>query len=344
MTSTDLTILDDQTFWTERQVAALTQLGVDGATNADLAVFFHQSVRTGLDPFARQIYMIGRNSFDQRTNRWVTKQTIQTGIDGFRLIARRAADRGGVPYSISDITWCGTDGIWHDVWLGEGQPSAAKVTVYRNGQAFPAVALFSEYAGTKKDGGLTSMWLKGAMMLGKCVEALALRKAFPQDLSGLYTGDEIAAEEPPAIENGHAPKRGGVAGLRDAVAPKDEPVDADIVTEDPPQTGDAAEPATAGSEAGVPSPPLPAASPDQGSGKLTSDLIPPAGKQMKALHAALNEQGLGERDAGLEYLSEVVGRTLTTSKELTVAEASRCINLLNEVNQHPFPEPPEEPT
>jgi len=64
---------------------------------------------------------------------------------------------------------------------------------------------------------------------------------------------------------------------------------------------------------------------------------------MKALHAALNEQGLGDREAGLEYLSEVVGRSLTTSKELTVAEASRCIDLLKAVNEDPFGEPPEEP-
>ena len=335
MTSTDLTIQDEQTFWTERQVAALKQIGVEDATNADLAVFFHQSVRTGLDPFARQIYMIGRNSFDSRTKSWVTKQTIQTGIDGFRLIARRAADHAGVPYSISDILWCGPDAIWHDVWLGQGQPSAAKVTVYRDGQAFPAVALFSEYAGTKKDGGLTSMWAKGALMLGKCVEALALRKAFPQDLSGLYTGDEIAAEgAPPAIEQESAPRRVSAEEITRSRPKADEPVDADVV-EDTPQTGDVVAPAPTGSvEAVAAEPPLATASPD---------LIPPAGKQMKALHAALNEQGLGERDAGLEYLSEVVGRTLTTSKELTVAEASRCIDLLKAVNEDPFREPPEEP-
>lgn len=177
-----LAISNEQDFWTDKQRAALVQLGVTDATNGDLAVFFHQCQRTGLDPFARQIYMIGRKERGQ------IKQTIQTGIDGFRLIARRSGQLDGY----EDTLWCGADGQWVDVWLKSEQPAAAKVTVIRNGGRFPAVALFSEYAGTKFDGGLTKMWeTKGALMLAKCAEALALRKAFPQDLSGLYTSDEM---------------------------------------------------------------------------------------------------------------------------------------------------------
>jgi hypothetical protein len=71
--TSDLAIEADQSFWSDKQVAALRQLGVGDAGNADLAVFFHQAKRTGLDPFAKQIYMIGRWS------REGTKYTIQTG-------------------------------------------------------------------------------------------------------------------------------------------------------------------------------------------------------------------------------------------------------------------------
>ena len=182
-----LAITDEQDFFTDKQLAALRQLGVEDASNADLAVFFHHAQRTGLDPFARQIYMVGRWSKNG------TKQTIQTGIDGFRLVGRRAADARGETLEITDTEWCGQDGVWRDVWLSNEAPAAARVAIIRNGGRFPAVALFREYAQTKRDGNLTQMWAeKGALMIAKCAEALAWRKAFPQDLSGLYTADEMA--------------------------------------------------------------------------------------------------------------------------------------------------------
>jgi phage recombination protein Bet len=205
--STELTVRDDQQGWTEKQVAALRQLGVEGAGNADLAVFFHYAKRTQLDPFARQIYMISRNSFNPKTEKWETKWTIQTGIDGFRVIARRAADRSGIDYGYEPEQWCGQDGVWRDVWVGKNSPHAAKITVIRNGKPFTAVALFSEYAATRKVKGkngqpdtieLTGQWpTKPAVMIAKCAEALALRKAFPQDLSGLYSEEEMEQADNP---------------------------------------------------------------------------------------------------------------------------------------------------
>jgi phage recombination protein Bet len=205
--STELTVREDQQGWTDKQVAALRQLGVDGAGNADLAVFFHYAKRTGLDPFARQIYMISRNVFNQRAQCFETKWTIQTGIDGFRVIARRAADRSGIDYGYEPEQWCGEDGVWRDVWVGKNAPHAAKITVIRNGKPFTAVALFCEYAATKKVKGkngqpdtieLTGQWpTKPAVMIAKWAEALALRKAFPQDLSGLYSTEEMEQADNP---------------------------------------------------------------------------------------------------------------------------------------------------
>jgi phage recombination protein Bet len=198
MTS-ELAIRDDQQGWSPKQVAALTQLGVKDAAPGDLAVFFHQAVRSGLDPFAKQIYMIGRNSsrWDPETRQKIyeVKQTIQTAIDGFRLIARRAADKAHHTLAEPEILWCGYDGKWRDVWLNSEPPSAAKATVLRDGQPFVAVALYSEYVqvqGSGENAKPNSMWTRmPTNQLAKCAEALALRKAFPQDLSGMYIDDEM---------------------------------------------------------------------------------------------------------------------------------------------------------
>lgn len=194
MTSTDLThrrptgalaITEEQTEFTPTQRAALAQIGVEDASDGDLQVFLTYAQRTGLDPWARQLYMIGRWS---KTG---TKYTIQASIDGLRIVAQRSGEYAGQV----GPEWCGPDGVWRDVWLSDTPPSAARVGVLRRGWAQPqyAVAIFREYSGTTRDGNLTQMWQeKPAVMIAKCAEALALRKAFPHDLSGIYTADEMS--------------------------------------------------------------------------------------------------------------------------------------------------------
>lgn len=190
--SSELTIKQDQENWTQRQIAALKQLGVsNNVTNADLDIFLAQSKRTGLDPFSKQIYMIGRRQKIGNTDQYEIKQTIQVGIDGLRAIAHRVAQQCHEVFSMSDTLWADNNGAWHDVWLAPTPPAAAKVSVKRGGGVFSAVALFKEYAPMYK-GKLSGMWAsKPALMIAKCAEALALRKAFPTDMSGIYTDDEM---------------------------------------------------------------------------------------------------------------------------------------------------------
>lgn len=174
-----LEVKSNQEFWDEKQIAALKQIGLDNAPKGELGVFLHYCQRTGLDPFARQIYMIARGG----------KYTIQASIDGLRIVAQRSGKYGGQ----TPTFWCGQDGVWKDVWLESTPPTAAKVGVYVLGNEHPtwAVAKFESYS-VSYSGKLSGLWAKMPdLMIAKCAEALALRKAFPQDLSGVYTSEEM---------------------------------------------------------------------------------------------------------------------------------------------------------
>lgn len=188
--STSLAITNEQTYWSPQQLSALKSLGLAQADAGDLAFFFHQAQRTGLDPFARQIYMINRGG------RW----GIQTSIDGFRIIAQRSGQYAGqtAPY------WCGDDGVWKDVWLSNTPPTAAKIGVYRSNFAEPtwAIARWESYAVSNNP-----IWKKMPdVMLAKCAESLALRKAFPNDLSGIYTDEEMSQVDV-VVEDKPKPKK-----------------------------------------------------------------------------------------------------------------------------------------
>jgi phage recombination protein Bet len=167
--------------WTPEQTQLISTTIAPGCSTDELRLFAYACQRTGLDPFSKQIYAIKRGG----------KMTISSGIDGLRSIAERTGQLDG-----SATEWCGPDGVWVDVWLDSKPPAAAKTILHRKGASHPfvGVARFADYNAGQ------GLWSKmPAAMIAKCSEALALRKAFPADLSGVYSTDEMEAVEPVTV-------------------------------------------------------------------------------------------------------------------------------------------------
>jgi phage recombination protein Bet len=165
-----------------------------GASDGQLALFIQVCRQTGLNPFARQIYAVFRN--EKSGDKWESKMTIQTSIDGYRLLAQRSGEYAG-----QEGPWWYDDRKkeWVDLWLEDYPPAAGKVGVMRKGFVQPiyAVARFKTYVAMYKNKSTqawepTPMWVKmPEVMIAKVAESLALRRAFPAELSGIYTDAEM---------------------------------------------------------------------------------------------------------------------------------------------------------
>jgi phage recombination protein Bet len=321
---TALARLDDE----KRELLARTLCA--GASRDEMDLFFSVCDRTGLDPFARQIYAVKR--WDSRSRREVMQT--QVSIDGFRLVAQRSGEYAGQ----TAVAYCGTDGKWVDVWLHDEPPAAARVGVYRKGfvEAVTSVALFREYAQRNKEGGLTAMWGKmPTVMIAKCAEALALRKAFPAELSGLYTAEEMAQQDnPPA-----APAVPAVAAL-----PAPAPAEAATMPQDAPVAEDAPKPARkrkAAQEAPAPVPAAPAPAdsyPEEYEGLfLIQRVVRRPGKPI-AVQAA-GEHGTAWIATTVAEYADLCEQAIDSELRLDIARVGGALTIMRVIRTAPAPAP-----
>lgn len=298
-----------QEMFDDRQTAALAVLGVKDATKADLAVYFHVCQQTGLDPFLKQIYLIARQ--EKVRDQWVTKQTIQVGIDGFRVIRDRAAKREGIEVEYSRTIWYDSGGGEHKVWLRAEPPAGCEMTVYKDGRPYPAVLTFAEYVQTNRDGKPTGKWRDApAHQLEKCVEAFALRRAFPQDMAGVHLPEEMGSDDagppPAAVRTARAEivreRPGRPAGSPGAPAAQGDGSPAPTDSRDEPD----AAPARPG-----PTPAEPAAATDSTPPPATAQTAQarPSGAAMGKLGKLLQQIPLGDRAEVRAYIEWQTGHS-----------------------------------
>lgn len=176
--SKDLTLKNKNEVATADDIQVLKDSMFKDFTDSEVKFSMAVANQLSLSPLLRQVHFVKR--FDKKLNRNVV--TPQTGIDGLRLIA----DRTG--------KYAGSDDV---VFEYEGnikkQPTLAKATVYKmvEGQRIPFTvsARWEEFYPGDVMG---FMWKsKPHIMLGKCAEGQALRKAFPAELSSVYADEEL---------------------------------------------------------------------------------------------------------------------------------------------------------
>lgn len=185
--NTELSAHAGQSF-DKKQMQLLTDTIMQGASGEEVSFFAEVCKRAGLDPFRKQIHAVERWNAKLKRMVW----SYQTGIDGFRAIAGRT----GLYAGSDDAAFLPAD-------ESASHPTKASVTVWKlvggSRVPFTASARWSEYVQTKKDGAPNSMWNKMPYgQLAKCAEALALRKAFPEELSGLHSEEEMQQADNPA--------------------------------------------------------------------------------------------------------------------------------------------------
>lgn len=157
--------------FSDEQIEIIKNVIARGLTENEFKMFLYICNRHNLDPIAKQIYAVKRGG----------QLTIQTGIDGLRLIAERTGK-----YTPGKRTEYSYDE------KGNLLSATAYVKKYSGGEwhEISSTAFMNEYRSN------TPNWKQMPhVMVEKCAESRALRRAFPADLSGIYSEEEMQQHE-----------------------------------------------------------------------------------------------------------------------------------------------------
>lgn len=169
-------------FENKEMVATLKATVAQGLTDPEFRLFAELCKSSGLNPFQKEIWAIKAGG----------RLQLMTGINGFHSIANSNPQYDGIESGL--ITPAGEQ---MSLCYPKNDFIGAWCKVYRKDRRVPveAVAMMSEY---KKSG---PTWQSMArVMITKCAESVALRKAFPQKLNGLYTQEEMPTSyQAPAV-------------------------------------------------------------------------------------------------------------------------------------------------
>lgn len=188
-----------------RQLELIRRTVAADCNPSEFDLFVAVAQRAGLDPFRRQISAIvfNKNKPDKR------RMSIITGIDGLRSIAARSL-RYRPDENEPEFTYdAALKGPTNPIGI---ERAVVRIYIRDDGgetwRPVSGVAYWDEFApiseewaeneqGKRRPTGKMSLDTGGQwgrmprVMLAKCAEAQALRKAFPEDLSGLYEASEM---------------------------------------------------------------------------------------------------------------------------------------------------------
>jgi phage recombination protein Bet len=193
------------TNYTGAQLALIKRTVAKDTNPDEFDLFMAVARMKALDPFSKQISAIVFNK-DKPDKR---NMSIITTIDGMRAMAARSGryrpDEDEPAITYDDALRCSTNPLGivkavvriyiADNAKGGGWKPVSGVAYWDEFAPIKDEWAFDEAANKRKPTGkqtLDGNWPKmGRIMICKCAEAQALRKAFPEDLSGIYEGSEL---------------------------------------------------------------------------------------------------------------------------------------------------------